>query len=97
WEGTGVNEKGIVSNITGDKALGLNVGQTIVAIDPRYFRPAEVETLLGDPSKAKAKLGWTPQITLQEMITEMVAYDHDEAKKHALLKGRGYHISVSRE
>ena len=57
----------------------------------------KVETLLGDPSKAKAKLGWTPQITLQEMITEMVAYDHDEAKKHALLKGRGYHISVSRE
>ena len=97
WEGTGVDEKGIVSDITGDKAPGLSVGQTIVAVDPRYFRPAEVETLLGDPSKAKAKLGWTPQITLQEMITEMIAYDHEEAKKHALLKGQGYHVSVSRE
>ena len=97
WEGSGVDEKGIVSAITGDKASGLTIGQTIVTIDPRYFRPAEVETLLGDPSKAKAKLGWTPQITLQEMITEMVAYDHEEAKKHALLKGQGYHVSVSRE
>jgi len=97
WEGTGVDEKGMVADIIGDKAPGLTVGQTIVAIDPRYFRPAEVETLLGDPSKAKEKLGWTPQITLQEMITEMVAYDHEEAKKHALLKGQGYHVSVSRE
>ena len=72
-------------------------GQTIVAVDPRYFRPAEVETLLGDPTKAKEKLGWVPQITLQEMITEMVACDHDEAKKHALLKSQGYHVAVSRE
>ena len=97
WEGTGVEEKGIVANINGDKASGLSVGQTIVAIDPRYFRPAEVETLLGDPSKAKAILGWEPQITLQEMIAEMVAYDHNDAMKHALLKDQGYHVSVSRE
>jgi GDPmannose 4,6-dehydratase len=97
WQGTGVDEKGIVDNITGDKAPGLTVGQTIVAVDPRYFRPAEVETLLGDPTKAKEKLGWLPQITLQEMITEMVANDYDEARKHALLKEEGYHVAVSRE
>ena len=97
WEGTGVDEKGIIDNISGNKAPSLKVGQTIIAIDPRYFRPAEVETLLGDPTKAKEKLGWTPQITLHEMIAEMVACDHEEAKKHALLKSQGYHVAVSRE
>jgi len=97
WQGTGVEEIGIVDHISGSKAPSLKVGQTIVAIDPRYFRPAEVETLLGDPTKAKEKLGWTPQITLHEMITEMVACDHEEAKKQALLKAQGYHIAVSRE
>jgi GDPmannose 4,6-dehydratase len=97
WEGTGVEETGKVSAIEGDKAPGLSIGQTIVAIDPRYFRPAEVETLLGDPSKAKQKLGWVPQITLQEMISEMVANDHAEAKKNALLKSKGYDISISHE
>jgi len=97
WQGTGVEEIGIVDHISGNKAPSLKVGQSIVAIDPRYFRPAEVETLLGDPSKAKEKLGWTPQITLHEMITEMVACDYEEAKKQALLKAQGYHIAVSRE
>ena len=97
WHGTGIDEKGIVDTISGDKVPGLTVGQAIVAVDPRDFRPAEVETLLGDPTKAKEKLGWVPQITLQEMITEMVACDHDEAKKHALLKAQGYHVAVSRE
>ena len=97
WEGAGVEEKGLVSTIDGNKAIGLKVGQTIVAIDPRYFRPTEVDTLLGDPSKAKEKLGWVPQITLQEMIKEMVAFDYDEAKKHALLKGQGFSVSVGRE
>jgi GDPmannose 4,6-dehydratase len=97
WDGAGAVEKGYVAAIEGDKAPALKVGQTIVEIDPRYFRPAEVETLLGDPSKAKDKLGWVPQITLQEMISEMVAYDLDEARKHALLKDQGYNVSVSRE
>jgi GDPmannose 4,6-dehydratase len=97
WEGSGVDEKGYVAAIEGDNAPGLKVGQTIVAIDPRYFRPAEVETLLGDPTKAKEKLGWVPQITLQEMIAEMVAFDLEEAKKHALLKKQGYNVAVSRE
>lgn len=97
WEGEGVAEKGYVAVIEGDKATGLTVGQNIVAIDPRYFRPAEVETLLGDPTKAKEILGWVPQITVQEMISEMVAFDFDEARKHALLKEQGYNVSVSRE
>jgi len=69
----------------------------IVRIDPRYFRPAEVETLLGDPGKAKADLGWIPQITLDEMIDEMVAHDLDQARRHALLNRNGYAVSVARE
>ncbi|MGD0959307.1 MAG: GDP-mannose 4,6-dehydratase [Methylomonas sp.] len=97
WEGKGIEEKGMVSAITGDKTPSLQIGQKIVAIDPRYFRPSEVETLLGDPSKAKNKLGWEPQITFQEMISEMVAYDLHQARKHALLQNQGYNIAVSRE
>lgn len=97
FEGQGVDEVGIVDRITGDKAPALRVGQTIVRIDPRYFRPTEVETLLGDPSKAKARLGWTPEITVQEMCCEMVAADLREAKRHALLKKHGYEINVSLE
>lgn len=97
WEGGGVEEKGYVEKIEGDKAPSLKLGQNVVAIDPRYFRPAEVETLLGDPGKAKEKLGWVPQITVQEMVKEMVAYDLEEAKKHALLKNQGFSVAVSRE
>jgi len=97
WAGVGVVEKGYIDAITGDKAPGMEVGQNIVAIDPRYFRTAEVETLLGDPSNAKNKLGWVPQITLQEMVAEMVAYDLEQAQKHALLKEQGYNVAVSRE
>jgi GDPmannose 4,6-dehydratase len=97
WEGTGVDEKGIVIAIEVDKAPALKVGDVIVQIDPRYFRPAEVETLLGDPAKAKAKLGWTPQITLQEMIEEMMTTDLQSARQTALLKQHGYSVAVSRE
>jgi len=68
-----------------------------VQIDPRYYRPTEVETLLGDPTKAKQKLGWVPEITLDEMIVEMVDNDFDQAKKHALLKKHGYSVSVGKE
>jgi GDPmannose 4,6-dehydratase len=95
--GEGVNETATVAAITGDKAPGLKVGDVVVKIDPRYFRPTEVETLLGDPSKAKAKLGWTPEITVQQMCAEMVAADLEEAQKHALLKKYGYHLNVSVE
>ena len=97
FEGQGVNETATVTAIKGDKAPGLKVGDVIVKIDPRYFRPTEVETLLGDPTKAKAKLGWTPEITVQQMCAEMVAADLEEAKKHAILKKHGYQPSVSVE
>ncbi len=97
FEGEGVNETATVTAIQGNKAPGLKVGDVIVKIDPRYFRPTEVETLLGDPTKAKAKLGWTPEITVQQMCAEMVATDLEEAKKHALLKKHGYSLNVSVE
>lgn len=97
FEGEGVNETAIVAAISGDKSPGLKVGDIVVKIDPRYFRPTEVETLLGDPSKAKAKLGWVPEITVQEMCREMVASDLAQAKQHALLKANGYTVSVSVE
>jgi GDPmannose 4,6-dehydratase len=95
--GQGVEEKAVVSAIHGDKAPALKVGEVIVCVDPHYFRLAEVETLLGDPSLAKKDLGWIPQITLDEMVQEMVAKDLEHAQKHALLKHHGYAVPVSRE
>ena len=97
FQGTGLDEKAVVESIQGDKAPALKAGDEIVAVDPRYFRPAEVETLLGDPSKAKQKLGWVPEITLAEMVREMVAYDLEQARSHALLNRHGYKVTVSRE
>jgi len=97
FEGEGVDEVGIVTEITGDQAPALSVGDVILKIDPRYFRPAEVETLLGDPTKAKQKLGWTPEITVQEMCAEMVKEDLKAAKRHALLKEHGYDVAVTIE
>ena len=73
------------------------VGDVIVQIDPRYYRPTEVETLLGDPTKAKEKLGWVPEITLDQMIVEMVASDLDKAKQHALLLKHGHSVAVGKE
>ena len=72
-------EEGFVARIEGDDAPALRIGQVIVKVDPRYVRPAEVEALLGDPSKAKSKLGWLPEITLDEMIDEMVSNDLDRS------------------
>jgi GDPmannose 4,6-dehydratase len=97
FEGQGVDEVAIVDKIEGNEAPALKVGQTIVKIDPRYFRPTEVETLLGDPSKAKFKLGWTPEITVQQICQEMVESDLQDAKRHALLKANGYAVNVSVE
>ena len=97
WEGEGVNEQGRVSAISGNDAPAVSVGDVIVKIDPRYFRPAEVETLLGNPAKAKEKLGWVPRITLDEMVQEMVSHDLDQARQHALLKSKGFSVSVGRE
>lgn len=95
--GEGVDEVAIVDHIQGDKAPALVVGQVIVKVDPSYFRPTEVESLLGDPSKAKAKLGWVPEITVQQMCHEMVTSDLQAAKRNALLIGKGYKASVSVE
>ena len=86
FEGAGVNEKAIVDAVEGDLAPATKPGDVIVTIDPSYFRPAEVETLLGDPSMAKADLGWVPQITLDEMVKEMVHSDHQEARRQLLLR-----------
>jgi len=97
FEGSGLEEKAVVTHIEGDKAPALKVGDVLVQVDSRYFRPAEVETLLGDPSKAKAKLGWTPEITVQQMCAEMVAEDLKVARRHALLKEHGYDIAVAVE
>jgi len=97
FEGKGVDEVAIVSSIKGSKAPALKVGDIMVRVDPRYFRPTEVETLLGDPTKAKAKLGWVPEITVQEMCAEMVAADLAEAQRNALLKSHGYEVNLSVE
>ena len=95
FEGSGIHEVGIVDSVDGDDASNVKVGDVIVRIDPRYFRPSEVETLLGDPSKAMKKLGWVPLITAQEMCSEMVFEDLKTSKRHALLKSHGYDLSVS--
>jgi len=97
FEGEGLDEIAIVEKIKGNNAPGLKVGDVIVRIDPRYFRPAEVETLLGDPSKARQKLGWVPEITAREMCAEMVSEDLKITKQHSLLKSHGYEPSVSIE
>jgi GDPmannose 4,6-dehydratase len=95
WEGIGVDEVGYWYPLgTQYSPLSTQSSEPVVRIDPRYFRPTEVATLLGDPSKAKQKLGWVPEITLDQMITEMSAIDLAEAKKHALIKQHGYHISM---
>ncbi|MGI3001872.1 GDP-mannose 4,6-dehydratase [Shewanella algae] len=97
FSGEGANEIATVVAINGENAPKLTVGDVIVRVDPRYYRPAEVETLLGDPSKAKEKLGWVPEITVEEMCKEMVAADLITAKQHALLKSHGYDSIVSVE
>ena len=97
FTGEGVDETGVVSEIKGEHCKGLKVGDVIVRIDPRYFRPAEVESLLGDPTKAKEQLGWAPQITAQEMCVEMVRADLLEAKKHALLNANGFDMKMAIE
>lgn len=97
FKGSGVDEVGTVDSVTGDDAPGVKPGDVIVRIDPRYFRPAEVDTLLGDPSKAKQKLGWSPQVTVHEMCAEMVAADLTVARRHALLKKHGFSIPMTAE
>ena len=100
FEGNGTDEKGIVDSIDNDKAdpaITVKPGDSVIAIDPRYYRPAEVETLLGDPTRARELLGWEPRTTLDEMIEEMVASDLATAKKNRLLRESGYEVNNSRE
>jgi GDPmannose 4,6-dehydratase len=97
FEGQGADEVAIVAAITGDSAPAVRVGDVVVRVDPRYFRPAEVETLLGDPTKAKEKLGWVPEITVQEMCSEMVREDLKAAQRHALLKRHGHEVVLGVE
>lgn len=97
FEGKAEAEVAVVERVVGDKAPGLKQGDVVVRVDPRYYRPTEVETLLGDPSKAKEKLGWVPEITVQEMCAEMVAADLLEAQRCALLKQHGYTVNISGE
>ena len=87
WSGAGTDEVG----------TDRRTGKAVVRVDARYFRPTEVETLLGDPSKAKAKLGWTPEITLDELVVEMVDHDLRLAKRDALVKKHGYEVQDFRE
>lgn len=98
FEGTGVDEVAIVQAVADEATCpGVKVGDVIVRVDPKYFRPAEVETLLGDPAKAKEKLGWVPEITVEEMCAEMVQVDLEKARQHALLKSHGFKVNVSLE
>ena len=92
FQGTGVNEVAIISGIKGDLCPALSVGDVILRIDPQYYRPAEVKTLIGNPSKAKKLLAWEPEITVEEMCAEMVAHDLDQARQKVLLKSYDYHL-----
>jgi GDPmannose 4,6-dehydratase len=97
FSGEGLDEIATVTKVDSSIAIATRVGDVIVRVDPRYFRPAEVETLLGDPTKAKEKLGWVPEITVEEMCAEMVANDLNQARGHALLKSHGHNVSVAVE
>jgi len=97
FDGHGADEVAVVSSISGDKAPSLTVGDVIVRVDPRYFRPTEVETLLGDPTLAREKLGWVPEITVQQMCAEMVAEDLRTAQRHSLLKAHGHEVPMTIE
>jgi GDPmannose 4,6-dehydratase len=97
FSGQGVDDIGTVIAVDHEKAPAVNIGDVIVRVDPRFFRPAEVETLLGDPTKAKEELGWVPEITVEEMCAEMVSHDLEKAKQHALLKKHGHYVAVATE
>lgn len=97
FQGQGIDEVAVVEAVSGEKAQAVRPGQIVMRIDPRYFRPAEVETLLGDPSKARERLGWTPQISAKEMCHEMIAEDLLMAMRHRLLKKHGLDLPVAQE
>ena len=89
FRGHGVEEVGVVARVEGDKAR-CRPGDVIVRVDPRYFRPTEVETLLGDPGKARTKLGWQPTTTFEQLVSEMVQSDYTAARRDSLVKQAGF-------
>jgi GDPmannose 4,6-dehydratase len=97
WQGEGVHERGVVASVRGDNAPGVAQGQAIIAVDPQYFRPTEVETLLGDAGKARERLGWEPRTSFETLVQEMVAHDLDTARRHKLLAAHGYNVAISLE
>jgi GDPmannose 4,6-dehydratase len=97
FEGQGVDETGVVVDVEGDRAPAVKPGDVLVRVDPRYFRPTEVDTLLGDPTKAKERLGWVPEISTQDMCREMVEHDLAQARQKALLKRHGFEVTLNRE
>jgi GDPmannose 4,6-dehydratase len=88
WEGDGINQKGYMTNA--ESGAAIQAQKCIVQVDPRYFRPTEVETLLGDAAKARAKLNWTPETSFQQLVKEMVLADFESAKRDELVKRHGY-------
>ena len=94
FRGEGLAEEGFVTAVSGNLSVAVRPGDVVVRIDPRYFRPTEVDSLLGDPTKAKEKLGWVPEITVQEMCAEMVAHDYQAALRMTLLRQHGHDVSV---
>jgi GDPmannose 4,6-dehydratase len=97
FEGRGLDERAVVAAVTGDRAPALKPGDVVMRIDPRYFRPAEVDTLLGDPGKAARKLGWRPEVTARQMCAEMVEEDLKVARRHAFLKQHGHAVQLTVE
>jgi len=97
FKGNGLDELGIVKSVDNDISPGIKEGDVIVRVNPKYFRPTEVETLLGDPSKAKKALGWEPEISLEELCAEMISSDLKKAKQNALLLSHGYTIFNSKQ
>jgi GDPmannose 4,6-dehydratase len=93
WEGTGADEIGRVASVpAGANQNSMKVGDTIIRVDPRYFRPTEVETLLGDPTKAREKLGWVPKTTFSELVSEMMRFDLEGARRDELCKSEGFTV-----
>jgi GDPmannose 4,6-dehydratase len=92
WKGKGLKEKGIVSSMTSASSCPFRKGDTVVEVDPRYFRPTEVETLLGNAAKARRKLGWKPEVSFKELVAEMVSEDLQEAEKDQLCNREGFKV-----
>jgi len=97
WSGKDEIEVGTVRSVGGKTADHVKVGDVIVRVDSRYYRPAEVETLLGDSTQAREQLGWIPSVTLEEIIEEMVDYDLDQARRVRILRNRGFDITLDQE